>query len=137
MRRKVAVYASIGPNYPDLGAGVAKYRRMAAKAGSVMEMSKADRHAYADAIEKAIHAKNRTLHMRPTPSITGGWYSPPSISRLLRYENPIPMQGDPHWSRDKGDDWAEREQAVYKHAMKEKHAAAPALVPAIVEDVFA
>ena len=109
-----------GPVYPDLGAGVAKYRRMAMQAGSVSAMDKTVRHAYADAIEKAIRAKHRTLHMRPSPPMTPGWYRPPSIARLLRYENPIPMWGDPPWSRGKSNDWTEREKVVYAHAMKAK-----------------
>lgn len=111
-----------GPTYPDLGAGVAKYRRMAASAGSVMEMDKALRHAYADAIEKAIRAKHRTLHMKPAPPMTPGWYKPPSITRLLRYTNPIPMKGDPPWDYETagGGEWERREQAVYGAAMAAK-----------------
>jgi len=110
------------PEYPELGATVAKFRRQANGAGSVMAMMPWDRHAYADAIEKAIRAKHRMLHMKPTPKETGGWYSPPSITRLLRYENPIPMQGDPVWmlSDVSGDWWAAREKAVYAAMMKEK-----------------
>jgi hypothetical protein len=112
-----------GPLYPDLGAGVAKYRRLAAKAGSIKEMARADRVAYAEAVEKAIRAKHRTMHMRPTPAATPGWYTPPSITRLLRYENPIPMQGDPDWRRgDQGaGPWSRRERAVYAAAMKAKN----------------
>jgi hypothetical protein len=127
-----------GPVYPDLGAGVAKWRRVAAKAGSVRDMARADVVAYADAIEKAIRAKHRTLHMRPTPSTSPGWYTPPSITRLLRYENPMPMRGDPGFRRG-GDEWAARQTVVYAHMMKQKRAAAivaPALAPS-VENVFA
>jgi hypothetical protein len=110
------VIEQFGPTYPDLGAGVAKFRRKAAQAGSVRDMTRADRHAYADAIEKAIRAKHRTLHMRPTPSEAPGWYKPPSITRLLHYVNPIKMVGDPAWTGD----WSGREQAVYAAAMKAK-----------------
>jgi hypothetical protein len=112
-----------GPLPYDLGAGVAKFRRKAAQAGSVTAMFPWDRHAYADAIEKAIRAKHRTLHTKPTTKETGGWYSPPSITRLSRYENPIPMAGDPDWTpkcdclrhhrKCKCDKWGAREQAVY------------------------
>ena len=109
------------PPYPDLGAGVAKYRRKAMKVGSVMAMSREDRHAYADAIEKAIRAKHRMLHMKPTPSVNAGWYKSPSITRLLRYENPIPMVGD-RWD-GRGNAWANREKAVYAAAMVAKRAA--------------
>lgn len=139
-----------GPAYPDLGAGVAKFRRLAVKAGSVMDMPKAERHAYADAIEKAIRAKHRTLHTRPTPPTTPGWYKPPSITRLLRYENPIKMQGDPMWLPDNArlrysnepnpniDQWALREAAVYAHMMDEKRARiAPSLAPTVTESIFA
>jgi hypothetical protein len=115
-----------GPVYPDLGAGVAKHRRIAAKAGSVMGMSREERHAYADAIEKAIRAKHRTLHMKPTPPLTGGWYSKPSIARLLKWDNPVRMAGDPPWLPN-GDAWASRQEAVYAAAMEAKRAAeAPA-----------
>lgn len=54
-----------GPAYPDLGATVAKFRRKANQVGSIREMLPYDRRAYADAIEKAIHAKNRALHNAP------------------------------------------------------------------------
>ena len=118
-------YADLAnPPYPDLGAGVAKYRRAAMKAGSIMAMAKAERHAYADAIEKAIRAKHRTLHMKPTPALTPRWYKPPSITRLLRYETPIQMAGDPQWEtkcKRTDDKWAVRQKAVYAAAMAEKH----------------
>ena len=113
----------LGPTYPDLGQTVAKFRRKAAAAGSIREMERADRVAYADAIEKAIRAKHRTLHMKPTPPMTPGWYNPPSITRLLRWEHPVQMAGDPQW--DKGHDrdgcrWELREKAVYVAAMRAK-----------------
>lgn len=120
MSEALPVPAPFGPEYPDLGAGVAKFRRLAAKAGSVSAMPRAERHAYADAIEKAIRAKHRTLHMRPTPSAAPGWYKPPSIARLLRYKNPLPMQGDPYWKTNDDDQWAAREAAVYVAAMKNR-----------------
>jgi len=50
--------AELGPAYPEMGASVAKFRKIAAAAGSVSAMSRADRDAYAAAIERAIHAKN-------------------------------------------------------------------------------
>jgi hypothetical protein len=111
----------LGPVYPDLGATVAKFRRRAAYHGSIMGMPKSERHAYADAVEKAIRAKHRVLHVRPSPPTTPGWYNPPSVTRLLRYEHPIKMQGDPDWDpghdRD-GDRWHLRERAVYAAAME-------------------
>ena len=57
-----------GPAYPDLGNAVAKYRRKAASAGSVSEMLPADRHAYGEAVEKAIRAKQRSELQRELPS---------------------------------------------------------------------
>lgn len=113
-----------GPAYPDLGAGVAKFRRLAEKAGSIRTMARADVVAYADAIEKAIRAKQRTMHMKPNPPTTPGWYTPPSITRLLRYDKPLPMAGDPDWKPmctrvcrgSRGcqcDHWGARERAVY------------------------
>lgn len=121
----MALPVNYGPPYPDLGAGVAKWRKVANKAGSIAAMVRADVVAYADAIEKAIRAKHRTLHMRPTPSPSAGWYSPPSISRLFKYTLPIPMRGDPPWkpSDVNADHWAAREKAVYAAAMEAKRAA--------------
>lgn len=124
----VPVLEPFGPLYPDLGAGVAKFRRKANQVGSIREMLRADRVAYADAIEKAIRAKHRTLHMRPTPSVNGGWYSPPSVTRLLRYENPLPMRGDPSWDTGDKDKWGKRERAVYEAMMTAKRNA-PSIPP--------
>ena len=107
-----------GPLPYDLGAGVAKFRGRAAKAGSVMALAKAERHAYADAIEKAIRAKHRALHMRPTPATTVPKIQLTPIARLFHYEKPIPMAGDPPWRRDGS--WAEREKVLYAHAMARK-----------------
>ncbi len=105
-----------GPLPYELGATVAKFRREAAREGGVMAMTPWQRRAYADAIEKAIRAKHRTLHMKPTPKETGGWYSPPSITRLLRYENPLPMRDDPPHDGT----WEGREQKVYAAMMQAK-----------------
>lgn len=125
-----------GPPYPDLGAGVAKWRKVANKAGSIAAMARADVVAYADAIEKAIRAKHRTMHARPTPSLAPRWHTPPPISRLFKYDRPHPMVGDPKWnackcavspfglaSTCKCDHWGMREKAVYAAAMESKRAA--------------
>jgi hypothetical protein len=112
-----------GPPYPDLGANVAKWRRVAAKAGSIAAMARADRRAYAEAIFKAIRAKHRAMHMRATPSPSAGWHTPPAISRLFKYDRPLPMRGDPAWTpKDGGCPWAARERAVYAAAMEAKRA---------------
>lgn len=47
-----------GPQYPDLGPGVAKFRRMAS--GGIAAMDPADRRAYGEAVERAIKAKQRS-----------------------------------------------------------------------------
>lgn len=119
------------PLYPDLGAGVAKYRRKANELGSITALERAERHAYADAIEKAIRAKHRTLHMRPTPTTAAPKIELTPISRLFKLAKPIKMQGDPDWSSDCHcrrsqicycDHWGSREQAVYAAMMKCKRA---------------
>ncbi len=111
------------PEYPELGAGVAKFRRIAAKAGSVMAMFPWERRAYADAIEKAIRAKHRTLHMRPTPSESAGWCAPPSIARLFRFKNPPQgLAGEPKWDRNAYNPWGARSEALYAAAMELKNA---------------
>jgi len=105
------------PEYPDLGAKVAKLRWGP------------DRKAHGAAVLEAIRAKNRALHMRPTPSLTPNRYKPPSITRLLHYKNPIPMRGDPDWrvsckckryTKCTCDQWDMREKAVYTTMMEEK-----------------
>ena len=52
------LFEKYGPEYPDLGASVAKFRPAAAKQG-VMAMQREQRLAYADAIERAIRSKQR------------------------------------------------------------------------------
>lgn len=130
LNRKTGIYASsksiLGPAYPNLGATVAKFRRKAAQAGSIGEMLKADRHAYADAVEKAIRAKQRVMHMKPNPPTTPGWYTPPTITRLLRHDSPPRgMVGEPEWKRKHdASDWQRRAEAVYAAAMEAKRASA-------------
>jgi hypothetical protein len=58
--------APFGPDYPDLGAAVTKYRRKAKQ--SVFDLSDAERAAYAKAIETAIRAKQRAATQRTLPS---------------------------------------------------------------------
>jgi hypothetical protein len=117
------------PEYPELGATVAKFRRVANEVGSIRSMARADVVAYAEAIEKAIRAKHRTLHMRPTPLMNTPKYSPPSITRLLHYDQPLKMVGDPDWipkckcpryGKCTCNHWAPREEAVYAAMMEEK-----------------
>jgi hypothetical protein len=108
------------PPYPDLGAGVLKYRRKARE--SIFNLTREERVAYADAIEKAIRAKHRILHMRPTPSSGPPRIELTPISRLSKYETPLPMYGDPSWDGEEHS-WAAREKAVYAHMMEQKRAA--------------
>jgi hypothetical protein len=54
------IEAPFGPDYPvNLGTAVAKFRR-ATKRGGLAALSKAERHAYGAAVEKAILALQRT-----------------------------------------------------------------------------
>jgi hypothetical protein len=107
------------PEYPNLGVTVAKLRN-----GD-------DRKAHGNAVLDAIRALNRRLHMRPAPARAHNWYKPPSITRLLHYDKPLPMHGDPAWGSIcscrrsyvcKCDHWGAREKAVYAAAMEEKRA---------------
>lgn len=108
----------LGPIYPDLGATVAKFRRKAAHVGSIKEMLPQDRYAYGEAVEKAIRAKQRVLHMKPNPPTTPGWYTPPSVTRLLRYQDPPRgLYGEPEWKGNGYNNWAARSEAVYKAMM--------------------
>lgn len=54
------------PPYPELGATVAKYRRKAR--GSIMDLSREERIAYADAIESSIRSKQRAALQRESPT---------------------------------------------------------------------
>lgn len=117
------------PEYPDLGATVAKYRRKANILGGIKELPRYERREYAEAIFKAIRAKHRTLHMKPTPPTTPGWYSPPSITRLLKWDKPIKMTGDPDripkcscrlYGTCNCDHWGARQEAVYAAMMETK-----------------
>jgi hypothetical protein len=55
-----------GPSYPELGTGVAKYRKLIRE--GLAALSKAERQAYGDAIEKAIRAKQRSELQRELPT---------------------------------------------------------------------
>lgn len=113
----------LGPVYPDLGQTVAKFRRKAVQVGAIREMLPNDRREYGAAVLKAICAKHRTLHMKPNPPTTPGWYSPPSVTRLLCYQDPPRgLYGEPPWKANGHDNWAARSEAVYEAAMKAKRA---------------
>lgn len=55
-----------GPAYPDLGAGVAKYRRLARH--GLADLTREERHAYGEAVERAVRAKQRSELQRELPS---------------------------------------------------------------------
>lgn len=61
-----------GPPYPDLGAGVAKFRRRALSGLAVMEP--VDRRAYGEAVERAIKSKQRS-------ELLGGGAAPAPVIR--------------------------------------------------------
>jgi hypothetical protein len=54
-----------GPVYPELGAGVAKYRKRMGD-GGLADLTREERRAYADAIETSIRAKQRSALLRVT-----------------------------------------------------------------------
>lgn len=97
-----------GPLPYDLGAKVAKYRRL----GNVRPLTREERLAHAAEIEKAIRAKQRAMHMPPTPAMSIPAPKTTSIARLFKYDPPIPMVGDPPFERSKGDPWANRCKAI-------------------------
>lgn len=53
-----------GPHYPTMPAAVQKHRRVAARAGSVAAMGKAERQAYGAAVEQAILSLQRAAFTR-------------------------------------------------------------------------
>lgn len=59
-------FEHIGPEYPELGATVAKYRRKAR--GGISDLSRDEVIAYADAIESAIRSKQRAALQREFPT---------------------------------------------------------------------
>lgn len=123
-----------GPLYPDLGSGVAKYRRMAVGAGGLMAMDKAMRNSYGEAVEKAIRAKQRSELQRELPShpvhcASGTNHSDGgAIHEAIRRRQRAALLACPaQYRRDRPDHvWRE----MYEEAMAEKAAAATAPKPA-------
>jgi len=103
-----------GPEYPrELGATVAKYRNKAKD--SIFALSKAERNAWADAIEKSILAKQRSALLgqgsppaRPRP--IGDALREQLRNALLAYPAKVRRERTP-----------EAWQEMYDHAMKQKH----------------
>ena len=107
-----------GPLYPDLGASVAKFRR-------IENPTREQRVAHADAIEKAILAKQRQALQREVPSIpasceSGTWHNNADgkvgaairqqhRTALFAYVDTVRRERTPkQWEK------------LYKEAMKEK-----------------
>ena len=104
-----------GPDYPDLGAGVAKFR----KRGPVAKMPKAMRREYGEAVEKAIRAKQRQELMREGTS-------PRAVdvigeARLQRLRAALQASVGKERREREPDEW----KAMYEEAMKQKRAAPP------------
>jgi hypothetical protein len=121
-RRDREAEEKFGPlPYEGLGAGVQKFRRLA----RVRPLTREERQAYGAAVEEAVRASQRRALMGsytpPAPTtLIGG----PPITRLLKYEEPLPMIGDPDWrgqvKKNGGDPWSHRAEAVYAAMMEQK-----------------
>ncbi len=114
------------PVYYDLGAGVVKFRRLANKFGSIAEMPKSDRRAYAEVVEKAIRAKQRAALVRELPSFKPNCASGTAhttgeaIHNAVREQQRTALLAAPsaiRKARSKSE-W----RSMYAKAMQEKHA---------------
>jgi hypothetical protein len=127
------------PPYPDLGPTVAKFRRLASKGLAAMLVT--DRRAYADAIEKAIRAKQRAELQRELPSHRVNCASGTDhndgekIHEAIRAKHRAKLLAAPSQERRarKPEDW----KKMYREAMEEKReresAPAPIAKPAAAE----
>jgi shikimate kinase len=112
------------PNYPELGSGVAKYRRKAALLNGLSFMSKDDRRAYAAAITKAIRSKQRQELQRVLPShnvicASGTSYTTgKEIDKAIKQQQRASLLAYPSKVRKERTDqeWLE----MYQEAMAEK-----------------
>jgi len=104
-----------GPQYPDLGTGVAKFRRMAS--GGIADMDPALRRSYGEAVETAIKSKQRSELIRagtPPPPIVkdvGASLRAKQRNALLAYPGAARRAREP-------DEW----QKLYDEAMNAKKA---------------
>lgn len=116
-----------GPKYPDLGAGVAKHRRAAAR--GLRELTREQRHAYGEAVERAIRAKQRSELQRELPSHPPGCASGTAhpdgeaIHAALRRQQRAAVLAWPGQIRRARtpEQWKE----LYEAAMAEKHGSEP------------
>jgi len=109
-----------GPAYPDLGSGVAKFR----KRGPIAKMAKADRRAYGEAVETAIRAKQRAALMREGTSPRS--FEPIGDARLQRMRQALQASVARERREREPDEW----KPMYAAAMEEKKKRAAAPPPA-------
>lgn len=117
---------AFGPYYPKElgGATVARFRRQAMKAGSVIKMDLPQRRAYAEAVEKAILAKQRSELQRELPGhacpcASGTWHSDGrKISEAVRRQHTAELLAYPAKVRAERPDHIWR--SMYAKAMEEK-----------------
>ncbi len=111
--------AVIGPAYPEMGGSVAKFRRVAAKAGSISAMSKAERYAYGEAVEKAIKSKQRSALLGAQVVLEGPCRE---IGAKIRSEQKAALSSYP--AKVRAARSARAWESMYEAAMAEKWAAA-------------
>src|SRR5882672_11860056 len=120
------IEGQFGPDYPrEMGATVQKFRSKAK--ASIFDLSKADRDAWADAIEKSIKAKQRAALQRELPSHRVSCASGTDhscglkISAAVREQHRSALLACPGAERRKR---TEREwRVMYEEAMQEKRRA--------------
>lgn len=111
--------AVIGPAYPEMGGTVAKFRRVAAAAGSIAAMSKAERWAYGEAVEKAIKSKQRAALLGAQVVLEGPCRE---IGAKIRAEQKAALSSWP--AKVRAARSARVWESMYEAAMAEKWAAA-------------
>lgn len=102
-----------GPQYPDMGASVAKFRKL----GPISKMDKAERQAYGTAVETKIKSLQRAALMRGTPQVRS--FEPIGDARVTAMRNRLIASADKERRERKPDEW----KAMYDAAMKDKAAA--------------
>lgn len=113
-----------GPEYPQLGATVAKFRKKAPH--SIFDLSKAERNNWAAAIEKEILAKQRQALQRELPTHNVDCASGTNhscglkISAAVRAQHRAALLAWPAQERAKRSDAAWK--SLYEQAMKLKRA---------------
>lgn len=127
----VFITEPFGPTYNIAGAALDKHRRIALKRGSVMAMTKAERWAYGEAIEKAVLAAQRSALQRELPThavhCASGCSSPDGIGDHMRRKQRAELLAAPAQERRARtpDQWRE----MYARAMEQKAKAEEARIP--------